>query len=124
MKTKVSSLVFVFLMGTVSVFAKDKTEKFLVNGKCGMCEKRIEMAALSLEGVSKADWNKETKEISVTLDDSKTDIHKVHMVIAKVGHDTQMHKANDDVYNELPSCCQYDRSVLKAAKKPMKHEHK
>lgn len=124
MKTKVLSLVVVFLMGTVSVFAKDKTEKFLVNGKCEMCEKRIEMAALSVEGVSKADWNKETKEISVTLDDSKTDIHKVHMGIAKVGHDTQMHKASDDAYNELPSCCKYDRSVLKAAKKPMKHEHK
>lgn len=111
-------------MGTVSVFAKDKTEKFLVNGKCEMCEKRIEMAALSVEGISKADWNKETKEISVTLDDSKTDIHKVHMAIAKVGHDTPMHKASDDAYSKLPSCCKYDRSTLKAVKMPTKHEHR
>ncbi len=32
MKTKVLSLVVVFLMGTVSVIAVNKTEKFKVNG--------------------------------------------------------------------------------------------
>ncbi|MGV8092638.1 MAG: heavy-metal-associated domain-containing protein [Mangrovibacterium sp.] len=125
MKTKVVSLVVsVFLLGTLTVSAKDKTEKFLVNGKCEMCEKRIEMAALSVKGVSKADWNKKTKEISVTLDDSKTDVHKVQMAIANAGHDTQMHKASDEVYDKLPSCCHYDRSVLKAPVKPATHEHK
>lgn len=124
MKTKILSLVALFLIGAGTVYAKNKTEKFLVNGKCEMCEKRIEMAALSLEGVSKADWNKETKEINVTLDDSKTDVHKVHMAIAKVGHDTEMHKASDEAYNELPSCCKYDRSSLKAVEKPKKYEHK
>lgn len=124
MKSKVLSLVALFLMGAVTVFAKNMTEKFLVNGKCEMCEKRIEMAALSVEGVSKADWNKETKMMEVTLNDSKTDVHKVEMAIAKVGHDTQMHKASDEAYNKLPDCCKYDRSVLEAPKKPMKHEHK
>jgi cation transport ATPase len=124
MKTKVLSLVTLFMMGAVSVFAGNKTEKFLVNGKCEMCEKRIEMAALSLEGVSKADWNKETKMMEVSLDNSKTDVHKVEMAIAKVGHDTKMHKATDEAYNQLPSCCKYDRSELKAPVKPMKHEHK
>jgi cation transport ATPase len=124
MKTKVLSLVALFLIGTGTVYAKNKTEKFLVNGKCEMCEKRIEMAALSVEGVSKADWNKETKMMEVTLNDSKTDVHKVEMAIAKVGHDTQMHKASDEAYNKLPDCCKYDRSVLEAPKKPMKHEHK
>jgi cation transport ATPase len=124
MKTKVLSLVALFMMGAVSVFAGNKTEKFLVNGKCEMCEKRIEMAALSLEGVSKADWNKETKMMEVSLDNSKTDVHKVEMTIAKVGHDTKMHKATDEAYNQLPSCCKYDRSELKAPVKPRKHEHK
>jgi copper chaperone CopZ len=124
MKTKILSLVTMFLLGAMVVFAKDKSEKFLVNGKCEMCEKRIEMAALSVDGVSKADWNKETKMMEVTLNDSKTDVHKVEMAIAKVGHDTKMHKTSDEVYNELPSCCKYDRSVLEAPKMPVKHEHK
>jgi periplasmic mercuric ion binding protein len=109
MKTKVLSLVVMFVLGTFTVFAGEKTEKFKVKGNCGMCEKRIEKAALSVDGVSKADWNKETKIIAVVLDEEKTDVHKVHMAIAKAGHDTEMHKAKDEVYNELPGCCKYDR---------------
>lgn len=124
MKTKVLSLVTIFLLGSMVVFAKNKSEKFLVNGKCEMCEKRIEMAALSVDDVSKADWSKETKMMEVTLSDSKTDVHKVEMAIAKVGHDTKMHKANDETYNELPSCCKYDRSVLEAPKEQKRYEHK
>ena len=50
------------------VFAADKTEKFEVKGNCGMCEKRIEKAALSVDGVLAADWDKETKMIDVKFD--------------------------------------------------------
>ena len=32
------------------------------------------------------------------------------MAIAKAGHDTDMHKAKDEVYNELPDCCIYERT--------------
>lgn len=114
--TTVSALVLFVL----AVFATDKAEKFKVLGNCGMCEKRIEKAASSVEGVSKADWNKETKLIDVTFDDAKTDIHKVHKAIAKAGHDTKMHKASDEVYNKLPGCCKYDRKFEKET--PQKEE--
>ena len=113
MKTKVLSLAVMFVLGTLTVFAGEKTEKFKVKGNCGMCEKRIEKAALSVDGVSKADWDKETKKLEVVFDDSKTDVHKLHMAIAKAGHDTDMHKAKDEVYNELPACCKYDRAEAK-----------
>jgi periplasmic mercuric ion binding protein len=72
MKTKVLSLVVMFVLGTSTVFAGEKTEKFKVKGNCGMCEKRIEKAANSVDGVSKRDWNKETKVIEVNFDDAKT----------------------------------------------------
>ncbi len=124
MKTKVLSLVTIFLLGTMVLFGKDKKVEFLVNGKCEMCEKRIEMAALADSGVSKADWNKETKMITVTLDDSKTDMDKVGAAIAIVGHDTKTQKASDETYNNLPDCCKYDRSKLEAPKKPVKYEHR
>ena len=124
MKTKVLSLVTIFLLGTMVLFAKDKKVEFLVNGKCEMCEKRIEMAALADSGVSKADWNKETKMIAVSLDESKTDVDKVHQAIAKAGHDTKLYKASDETYNSLPDCCKYDRSKLEAPKKPVKYEHR
>ncbi len=116
MKTKVLSLVALLLMGTATVFAASKTEKFKVYGNCGMCEKTIEKAAMSVDGVSAADWNKETKQMEVAFDDAKTDVHKVHMAIAKAGYDTDMHKASDEAYEALPSCCHYDRAPEKAKK--------
>jgi copper chaperone CopZ len=109
MKTKVLSLAALFLMGAISVFADTKTEKIEVKGNCGMCESRIEKAAKSVDGVSKADWNKETKKLEVTFDDTKTDLDKVEVAIAKVGHDTPKHKASTAVYDKLPDCCKYDR---------------
>lgn len=110
MKKAMLSMITMFLMGTMALFGQSKTEKFEVKGNCGMCEKRIEKAAKSVDGVSAADWNKETKMIEVSFDYSKTDIHKVHMAIAKAGHDTKMHKAPDKAYESLPACCKYDRS--------------
>jgi len=41
------------------------------------------MLNMSLNGVTKADWNKEPKEINVTMDDSKADLLKVQEAIAK-----------------------------------------
>lgn len=113
MKTKILSLTALFVMGAVSVFAENKTEKIEAKGNCGMCETRIEKAAKSVEGVSKADWNKETKQLEVVFDDTKTDVHKVEMVIAKAGQDTEMHKAKDADYDKLLGCCKYDRSEMK-----------
>lgn len=113
MKTKVLSLVSLFLLGTSIAFAQAKTVKFEVKGNCGMCEKRIEKTAMAVDGVSKADWNKETKKLELTFDDTKTSIDKVEVAIAKVGHDTPHYKAKNEVYNQLPSCCKYDRAAAK-----------
>jgi copper chaperone CopZ len=123
MKTKVLGLVAMFLMTTAVVFAGEKTEKFKVYGNCGMCETRIENAANAVDGVQSANWNKESKMIEVKFDDAKTDVHKVHMAIAKVGHDTEMHKAKESVYNDLPGCCKYDRSAEDKAESHEGHNH-
>ena len=105
------SLVVIFLLiGAISVFAQSKTDEFKVYGNCGMCETRIENAAKSVNGVTIADWDKETKMLKVSYDKSKTDKHKIQEAVAKMGHDTDMHKADDKVYNALPGCCKYDRT--------------
>lgn len=110
MKTKAIYLTMVIaLISLTTVFGQTKTKKFKVYGNCGMCESRIEKAAKSVDGVIAVDWNKENKLMEVSFDASKTDVHKVHMVIAKAGHDTEMHKTKDETYNSLPGCCKYDR---------------
>jgi len=110
MKTRILSLVaLVFITVTAVTAQTEKKETFKVAGNCGMCETRIEKAAKSVDGVLSADWDKETKMIEVKFDSDKVAIQKVDMAIAKVGHDTKMHKASDEVYDKLPGCCKYER---------------
>ncbi len=112
MKTKVFYFtMMIALLSIGTVFAQVKTEKITVQGNCGMCKTRIEKAAKSVDGVTAADWNKETKILEVSYDASKVDVHKVHVAIAKAGHDTNMHKADDETYNKLPGCCKYERAT-------------
>jgi len=109
MKTKILSIVALFFFGATAVFAANKTESFKVYGNCEMCKARIEKAAKSVEGVSVANWNAETRMIALTFDDSKTDVNKVQEAIAKVGHDTDLYKATDEAYNKIADCCKYER---------------
>ncbi len=81
---------------------------FKVGGECGMCKDRIEGAALSVSGVISAEWDAETKDLHLHYKDGLS-LDKVHHAIAKVGHDTELEKAPDAVYEELPECCLYDR---------------
>lgn len=128
MRTQSIFLTILFLIGTVSLFAQEVTKKFEVKGNCEMCEKRIETAAKSVDGVTLADWDKDTKIMEVTFDASKTSEDAVQLAIANVGHDTPMHKADSEVYNDLPKCCQYPKDehphmeMQKHEKKEMKKE--
>lgn len=109
-------MVALFMFGALAVIAANKTESFKVYGNCEMCKARIEKAAKSVDGVSVADWNVETKMIALTFDDSKTDVSKVQEAIAKVGHDTDLHKATDEAYNKIAACCKYERAKSETKK--------
>ena len=80
--------------------------EFKVSGACGMCKTRIEKAA-KINGVETAEWDLNTHQLKLTYDASKTDVDKIHQSIADAGHDTELKKAPDAVYNALPQCCLY-----------------
>ncbi|WP_038268810.1 heavy-metal-associated domain-containing protein [Zhouia amylolytica] len=84
---------------------------FGVRGNCGMCKKTIETAALGVDGVDKATWDKDKKKIDVSFDDSKTDLDAIHAAIAASGYDTEKVNASEEAYKELPGCCQYDHAM-------------
>ena len=79
-----------------------------VNGNCAMCKQRIEAAAKSVGGVNSAEWDSQTKMVEISVD-SGTDLHEVHMAIAEAGHDTELHRATDKAYDNLHTCCKYER---------------
>lgn len=76
-------------------------------GNCGMCKSTIEKAAKAA-GASEADWNKDTKVLTVS---GKADMKKIEQAIALVGYDTQNFTAKDEAYFALPECCQYERKA-------------
>ncbi len=85
-----------------------KTEKIKVLGNCDLCKARIEKAA-KVDGVMKAEWNKDTKILTLMYHPSMISIDAVQKKIAAAGHDTGKYKADDKVYAQLPGCCQYER---------------
>lgn len=95
---------------------------FKVYGKCEMCQNRIQTAALGVNGIKTANWDIDSKMLKVTFNE-KVDIHKLHKAIADVGHDTEMHKATDKAYENLPGCCKYDRADAGDHKKDDGHNH-
>ena len=88
--------------------SSSKTETFKVWGNCDMCKARIEKAA-KIEGVSKADWNQETKMLTLIYNPSKVKSDDIQKKIAAVGHDTEKFKADDKTYDALDACCHYER---------------
>jgi copper chaperone CopZ len=87
-----------------------KKETIKVWGNCGICKKNIEKAA-KVGGATTADWNKETKVLNVSYNSSRSNSEKIQKAIAASGYDTQDFKADDNTYNKLMSCCQYDRNT-------------
>ena len=41
----------------------------------------------------------------------RTNLEEIHKLILNVGHDTSLFPASDEVYNELPICCLYERKI-------------
>ncbi|MDB2568659.1 cation transporter [Flavobacteriaceae bacterium] len=88
------------LMGTETSFG--------VKGNCKMCKKTIETSALSLDGVHKAIWDVKTKQIDLVYDDQLVELTTIHNTIASSGYSTDLVDLNQEAYENLPMCCQYD----------------
>ncbi|HIF84215.1 MAG TPA: copper chaperone [Flavobacteriaceae bacterium] len=88
------------LMGTETSFG--------VKGNCKMCKSTIETAALSLDGVLKADWDVKTKQVSLVYDTQMVDLTSIHQAISNSGYGTDLNELNKEAYDNLPLCCQYD----------------
>jgi copper chaperone CopZ len=94
MKTKVVSLITMFVFAVFAVSATEVTKKFEVKGEDD-CEMHIESAVKSVEGVSQAEWDEENHQLEVVYNDAETDLKKIQMAVAKAGHDTPEYKAKD-----------------------------
>ncbi|MBL0274258.1 MAG: TonB-dependent receptor [Chitinophagaceae bacterium] len=84
----------------------DTTVTFKVSGACDMCKNRIE-ETVKIKSVRSANWSVDTKMLTVIFNPSKLSLSKIHKKLAGVGHDTEIEKAKDEIYKQLPACCHY-----------------
>ena len=85
---------------------KDTTANIKVFGNCGQCKDRIE-AVVKVKGVDSASWDVDSKMLTISFNTGIISLDKIHELVAKAGHDTELKKASDKVYNKLPECCKY-----------------
>ena len=116
-------ILLAFLALTLPVVAQSKNAKAQLNveGICNTCKARIEKAALGVKGVKYAQWNVDTHQLSLVLDERKTSTHQVQEAIAKVGHSNSLPdgsskvEATEEDYNKVSDCCKYrDEEVVKS----------
>ena len=100
-------LVSLFSNNTSAGISHTETITFKVYGNCEMCKKTIETALKKNTNIKKADWNVESKMISVEYDPHMISVDEIHKIIANSGYDTEKVKAPDSAYKKLPGCCQY-----------------
>ncbi len=96
----------------LSVNAQSKTDTIYVKGNCGHCQERIENTVKEIKGVSAASWDPTYARLICTYDASLTNNTAIQKTIASVGHDTDLFRADDKVYKELPGCCKYERAPM------------
>lgn len=115
-RNRIKNLFLVLLITVFAVSAqgqekKNKNAKYTteINGNCEQCQKRIQKAAFSVAGVKSASWDVGTHQLSLIINEEKCSLADVKKAIAKVGHDTDSVKSTKEDYDNLHSCCQYER---------------
>lgn len=86
---------------------------FKVSGNCDMCKTTIEEAA-NKKRIVKSEWDADSKVLSVTYNDKKTNADEILKRIAYAGYDNEKYLAPDDAYVKLHGCCKYERQKTDA----------
>lgn len=120
MKSSIKSIslcLFVFmsfvLSGQKTQDGKYQTVTLQVAGVCEMCKARIETASYDVPGVKKATWDVESGVLTATISPKKTSPQKIADALAAIGYRSELAKADQKAYQNLPGCCQYDSGIEK-----------
>lgn len=111
MKKIIKLILFLVIFSSKWTYAQTQIDTIRVWGNCEHCKERIEGTVSQLNGVTYVLWNNNLGQLTVHYDPSKLTNITIQKAIADVGHDTQDLKANNKVYNKLPSCCKYERKT-------------
>ncbi len=104
------TMIFSFTVSYAKI-KNPKTETFKVYGNCSMCKKTIENTVKQNKNALGI-WNSKSQMLIITYDSIKTNADEILKRIANVGYDNEKYLAADEVYNNLHTCCQYNRKFV------------
>ncbi len=107
MKKIIFGILVLFCSAALVAQEKNKKIAFEVDGVCEMCKIRIEKAALGVPGVKYALWDIPSHQLSLIVDERKTNPMKIKSALVAVGHDTKELKASQEAYDSVHPCCKY-----------------
>lgn len=120
---KLVPVFFLFLLIFVSVSAEQplhfETVTFKVSGNCQQCKERIEKV-VTKSGVLKANWDLETKMLTITFNPHILRLEDIHQWLAEAGHDTEKVTAENEVYKNTSVCCKYRNDNISPKKEKSK----
>ncbi len=116
-------IAFTMLTSCEAQVKNAKTETVKIYGNCGMCKSTIETAG-NIKKIATVNWDKDTKMATISYDSTKTNQNEILKRIALAGYDSEQFLAPDDVYANLPGCCQYEReNKAESIPTEIKEEH-
>lgn len=99
------SLFIIVLMVCVAHSFAQGTAVIKTSAICGMCKTSIEKALSMQKGVTASNLDVDSKQITVSFDEKKTDVNKIRKAISKVGYDADEVTRNKKSFAKLPACC-------------------
>jgi len=95
-----------FAVNSLPAYAGD--EETTVNTPtivCNTCKKNVTSALKKLDGVEKISVDLKVKKVTVTYDDTKTNVDAIENAITSAGYDANDKKADHEAYERLDDCC-------------------
>ncbi len=106
MKSKLIMLVlFAFMSVNFTIAQKSENAIIKTSAECGQCKDRIEEKLNYTKGISFAELNYETKELTVKFKTNKISLQQIKEIVSQLGYDADEVKAISEQQNKLPACC-------------------
>ena len=107
MKTLLITIALLSVAGTTWGQKTPKTQTIVIHtsAECEQCEERLENGLNFTRGVSFAELNLETQDITVKYSTKKMTPEKLRSIINELGYDADATKAKPEAQEKLPSCC-------------------
>ncbi len=106
-------ILFIFLAIFVNLTAFSQSDKQVKSQKvviktsaeCEECKERIESKLNYTKGISFAELDYKTQELTVKFKSDKITLEEIKKIVSDLGYNADDVKANPEEQKKLPSCC-------------------